>query len=124
VSGERGSRIGNGTGSTVLGSKRLSDVLIRLDECVVKSTIETVDIFHHASCAVEDVKVVTEQFLGPAADLVNWSVILEDFAHSATIAEPIEGIAPKELPVLADAPAAAGSFTDDWHRSGQDRESW
>ena len=61
---------------------------------------------------MKDLEVIAKEFLRPAADLVNGSIIFKDIEHGATIAHPKEFGAPQEFVVLADAPTAAGGFAD------------
>jgi hypothetical protein len=86
-------------------------VLSRTVELVVK-TRESVDITHHASWPMDDGKVVAEKFLGPTANLVDVSVVIEDFFHSAAVAKPVKVGAPEIFAKLADRPATAGCFAD------------
>ncbi len=75
-------------------------------------TGETVDISHHASRSVKNLKEVTEQLLSPTADLMDGPVILENFFDGTAITKPEELGAPEEFAVLADSPATATSFAN------------
>jgi hypothetical protein len=51
---------------------------------------------------MEDLKVVAKEFLRPSANLVDWPVVLQNFAHGAAVAEPKEFGAPEKFAVLTD----------------------
>jgi hypothetical protein len=53
------------------------------------------DVAHHAGRAVDNSKMVPEEFLGPAANLVDVAVVVKDFFHSATVTKPVEEGAPE-----------------------------
>ena len=55
---------------------------------------------------------IAKKLLSPASDLVDGSIIFEDFFDSSAIAQPKEFGTPKKFPVLADAPATAAGFTN------------
>jgi hypothetical protein len=82
------------------------------DESIVIIASKAIDISHHLSWAMEDLKEATKEFLGPAADLMNGAIILQNFFDSAAVAEPKEFGAPKKFPILANSPAPATGFTD------------
>jgi hypothetical protein len=77
------------------------------------STGECVDVGHHTSRAMNDSKVVAEQFLSPAANDMNLTVVVEDLFHGAAVADPVKHGAPEVLLVLGDAPTTAGGFANE-----------
>jgi hypothetical protein len=79
------------------------------DERVVEAS-EAIDVLHHARWAMKDLKEVSKQFLGPAADLVDGTSVLQNFLDSTAIAEPEEFGAPQKFAVLANGPAPAASL--------------
>jgi hypothetical protein len=59
---------------------------------------------------MEDLKVVAKELLRPLANLLDWPVVLQNFAHGAAVAEPKEFGAADKFAVLTDTPATAGSL--------------
>jgi hypothetical protein len=57
-------------------------------------------------------KVAAKDFLGPATNNVDLTVIIENFFHSAAIADPVKHSAPKTLLVLGNAPATTSGLAD------------
>jgi hypothetical protein len=55
------------------------------DESIVIMTSKAIDISHHPSWAMEHLKEVTEEFLSPATDLMNGSIILQDLFDGAAV---------------------------------------
>jgi hypothetical protein len=45
-----------------------------------------IDVTHHTGGAVNNGEMVPEQFLGPAANLVDLAVVFEDLFHCAAVA--------------------------------------
>jgi cell division protein FtsL len=70
-----GSRVSEGLSSTIIGSKLVSNFFIALNEAIVETAVETINVTHHASAAVEDTEEITKEFLRPAPYLVNGAVI-------------------------------------------------
>jgi hypothetical protein len=77
---------------------------------VVVEAGEGVNVAHHAGRAVDDGEMVTEEVLGPPADLMDLDVVLQDLLDGTAVAEPVEKGAPQVTPILADGPAPAGRF--------------
>ena len=73
---------------------------------------KAVDVPHHTSRSVKYLKEVSEKLLCPTSDLVDGTVIFQDFLNGAAIAEPKELGTPKKLPILADGPASTSGFAD------------
>ncbi len=73
---------------------------------------KAIDISHHARRAMDDLKEVSKEFLGPATDLMDRTIKVQNFFDSTAVAQPKEFGAPKELPILTDSPAATAGFTD------------
>jgi len=84
-----------------------------LTDKTVVTTGECVDVGHHASRAMDDSEMVTEQFLGPAADDVDLTIVIENLLHRTAIANPIEHSAPKIFLVLGNTPATTSGFTNE-----------
>jgi hypothetical protein len=61
---------------------------------------------------MDNSKVIAKELLGPAANDMNWAIVIKDLLHSAAIANPIKQYAPKILLVLGDTPTTASSFTN------------
>jgi hypothetical protein len=61
---------------------------------------------------MEDLKEITEKFLSPSTNLMDRSIIFEDFLDGAAVTEPKEFSTPEKFPVLTDGPATATSFAD------------
>jgi hypothetical protein len=71
------SRVAGGGASSAVGEGKLKgkgEVLG--DESIVIMASEAVDISHHSSWAMEDLKEATKEFLGLAADLMNGAIML------------------------------------------------
>ena len=106
-------RVISGRPTGAIGGMQLSGIEhVLIDETLV-SARECVNILHHASWAMDDGEVVTEKFLGPAADNMDLTIIIEDFFHSAAIANPVKHSAPKIFLVLGDTPATTSGFADE-----------
>lgn len=56
--------------------------------------------------------MVAEQFLGPAADDMDWSLVFEDLFDGAAVANPIKESAPKEFLIFGDSPSATSRFAN------------
>jgi len=56
---------------------------------------------------MENCEIVTQQFLSPAANLVDGHVIINEFMQSNAIGYPVKVGAPDILLELSDGPAAA-----------------
>ncbi len=54
-----------------------------------------------------------EEFLRPAAKLVQGSVVFEDLADGTAVAHPVEEASPEPASAFTDSPEADGAFTDD-----------
>jgi hypothetical protein len=62
--------------------------------------------------AMEDSKEITEKFLGPSTNLMDRSIIFEDFFDGAAVAELKEFSTPEKVPVLTDDPVTATGFSN------------
>jgi hypothetical protein len=56
--------------------------------------------------------MVAKQFLGPATDDMDWSLVFEDLFNGAAVANPIKESAPKEFLIFRDSPSATGRFAN------------
>ena len=83
------------------------------DQWVVEMAIEPIDIAHHASAAMEDLIMVAQEFLSPAANLMDGTFIFKNFLHGGAVAEPKELSAPKKFLVLTDAPATGTGLANE-----------
>jgi hypothetical protein len=108
---EHGRFVSGRSGGAISKIKLESDLEMLSNERMVE-TGEAVDILHHTSRPVENLEEVTEKLLSPTADLMNRTVILQNFFHGIAVAEPEELWAPKVFPILTDGPAATGSFAN------------
>jgi hypothetical protein len=82
--------IGGGASSSV-GKKELKgkgEVLG--DESVVIMTSKAIDVAHHPSWTVEHLEKVAKEFLSPATDLMNGSIVFKNLLDCTAIAEPKE----------------------------------
>jgi hypothetical protein len=61
---------------------------------------------------MKNLEVVAKEFLRPAANLVDWPVLFQDFAHGAAVAEPKDFGAPEKFAVLTATPATAASLAN------------
>jgi hypothetical protein len=113
VRGER-SRLVSSRAAAEVGRAEKSRMGLEFDkkELIIK-TGESVDIAHHASWPMDNGKVVAEEFLGPAANLMDVAFVIEDFFHGAAVTEPVKVGAPEVFAKLADSPAAASGFPDE-----------
>jgi hypothetical protein len=105
--------IGSRAGSTVSSIKLEGHHEVLSDERVIVVASKTIDIPHHTRRAMEDLKEITEKFLSPSTNLMDGSIIFEDFLDGAAVAEPKELSTPEKFPVLTDGPATATSFSDE-----------
>jgi|TARA_B110000240_G_scaffold46839_1_gene53070 hypothetical protein len=105
--------IGSRAGSTVSSIKLEGHHEVLSDERVIVVASKAVDIPHHTRRAMEDLKEITEKFLSPSTNLMDGSIIFEDFLDGAAVAEPKELSTPEKFPVLTDGPATATSFSDE-----------
>ena len=80
---------------------------------MVKASIQAINISHHSGRPVIDVEMVAKEFLSPASDNMDLTVVVEDFLHGATVADPIEHSSPKILFVLGDSPATTSSLANE-----------
>jgi hypothetical protein len=71
---------------------------------------KAVDISHHTSRSVENLKEATKKLLSPTADLMDGTIMLQNFFDGTAITKPEELRTPEEFAVLADSPATASSF--------------
>jgi hypothetical protein len=106
------SRVISGRPTGAIAGVQVSCIEHVLIDKTLVSARECVDILHHASWPMDDGEVVTEEFLSPATDDVDLTIVVEDFFHSAAVANPIKHSAPKIFLVLGDTPATASSFAD------------
>jgi hypothetical protein len=65
------------------------------DEYVVIMASNAIDIPHHTGWLVKNLEVVAKEFLGPAADLMNRSIIFQNFLDGTAIAKPKKNWYPK-----------------------------
>ncbi len=79
----------------------------------VEASAEAINIAHQTGWPVKNLEMISEKFLCPATDLMDWTIILKDLAHSTAIAEPKEFRAPKILAILADTPTATRGFANE-----------
>jgi hypothetical protein len=87
---EDSSVIGGGASCAVGEEKLKGKGEVLGDESIVIMASKAIDISHHSSWAMEDLEEVTKEFLGPAADLMNGAIILQNFFDSTAVAEPKE----------------------------------
>ena len=66
------SQSGGAVGRVELGG---GDVMHR-DQIILEPTGETINISHQTGRAVEDLKEISEDFLSPTPNLVNWAILL------------------------------------------------
>ena len=85
--------IGSGSSSTV-SKVELEGNLKALSDKRVVEACKAIDIFNHTRRVMENLKEVSKLLLGPAADLVNRAVVLENIFDGTTVAEPKEFGAP------------------------------
>jgi hypothetical protein len=83
------------------------------DERVIVVASKAVNIPHHMRRVMEDLKEITEKFLSPSTNLMDGSIIFEDFFDGAAVAEPKELSTPEKFPVLTDGPATATGFSNE-----------
>ena len=60
----------------------------------VSSAVEGINVDHHGTGPMNGCPSVREEFLGPSAELVAWSVVSGDFVDSVAVADPVEVGAP------------------------------
>jgi hypothetical protein len=73
-------------------------------------TFEAIDVFDHTSGSVKNLKEATKKLLSPTADLMDGTIMLQNFFDGTAITKPEELRTPEEFAVLADSPATASSF--------------
>jgi hypothetical protein len=74
--------IGGGASSTVGEEKLKGKGEVLGDESIVMMASKAIDISHHSSWAMEDLKEATKEHLGPAADLMNGAIMLQSQKNS------------------------------------------
>ena len=84
--GIENSRLVGGRSSGAISKIKLKGDLEVLGDQRVIETGEAVDVLHHASWSVKDLKEITEKLLGPSADLVDGTVVFQNFSDSTAIA--------------------------------------
>jgi hypothetical protein len=82
--------VGSRASSTVSSIKLESHYEVLSDEKVIVVASKAVDIPHHTRRVMEDLKEITEKFLSPSTNLIDGSIIFEDFLDGAAVAEPKE----------------------------------
>jgi hypothetical protein len=70
------------------------------------------NMLHHAGWAMNGGKVVGKEFLGPATDNMDLTIVIENFVHSAAIADPAKHSTPKTLLVLGNTPATTSGLAN------------
>jgi hypothetical protein len=105
--------VGSRSGSTVRATKLEGDREVLGDELVIRVASKAVDISHHMCRAMEDLKEITEKFLGPSTNLMDRTIIFENFLDGTAVAKPKEFSTPEKFPVLTDGPATATGFSDE-----------
>ena len=75
-------------------------------------TGKAVNVAHHSRGPMDAVEEVAEEFLRPPTDLVDGSSVVQDLFGGVAVTDPPEFGSPKELSVLADAPAPAAGFAN------------
>jgi hypothetical protein len=73
-------------------------------------TFEAIDVFDHTSGSVKNLKEATKKLLSPTANLMDGTVMIQNFFDGTAITKPEELGTPEEFAVLADSPATASSF--------------
>jgi hypothetical protein len=104
--------VGSRSSSTVGEIELESDCQMLGDERMIEAS-KAVNIPHHASRPMKDLEEVTKEFLGPTTDLMDGSVVFENFFDGAAIAKPKELRTPQKFAILADSPATAGGLADE-----------
>jgi hypothetical protein len=105
--------VGSRAGSTVSSIKLEGHREVLSDERDIVVVSKAIDIPHHTRRAMEDLKETTEKLLSPSTNLMDRSIIFEDFLDGAAVAEPKEFSTPEKFPVLTDGPATATGFSDE-----------
>ena len=109
---EDGRIIGGRPSSAIRCVKLKGEGEMLRNERVVETASKAVDVPHHARWTMKHLEKVAKKLLSPASDLVDGSIMFEDFFDSSAIAQPKEFGTPKKFPVLADAPVTAAGFTN------------
>ena len=73
--------------------------------------VESVNVDHHASWAVNHGKVITKEFLSEATDLMQGAFVVQDFFDCIAVAKPVKMSSPKIATILAHGPTAGASFS-------------
>jgi hypothetical protein len=105
--------VGSRAGSTVSSIKLEGHREVLSDERVIIVASKAINVPRHTRRVMEDLKEITEKFLGPSTNLMDGSIIFEDFLDGAAVAEPKEFSTPEKFPVLTDGPATATGFSDE-----------
>ena len=92
--------VGSRSGSTVRATKLEGDREVLGDELVIRVASKAVDISHHMCRAMEDLKEITKKFLGPSTNLMDRTIIFENFLDGTAVAKPKEFSTPEKFPVL------------------------
>ena len=70
---------GSRSGGTVRGIQLEGNREVLGDERVIIMASKAIDISHHTRRAMEDLKEITEKFLGPSTELMDRAIIFENF---------------------------------------------
>jgi hypothetical protein len=105
--------VGSRAGSTVSSIKLQGHREVLSDERLIVAVSRAVDVPHHMRRVIKDLKEITEKFLSPSTNLMDRSIIFEDFLDEAAVAEPKEFSTPEKFPVLTDDSATATGFSDE-----------
>jgi hypothetical protein len=81
--------VGSRAGSTISSIKLEGHREVLSNErVIVLVASKAVNIPHHTRRAMEDLKEIAEKFLSPSTNLMDGSIIFEDFLDGAAVAEP------------------------------------
>ena len=112
---QRKGRIGVGkrASDTVFEGGTLSNDNVSFDQGVafLVEAIESVDVDHHASRAVNTSEVVSEQFLCETGEGMDGTFVIQDGMDVLAITKPIKMGTPEIAATLTHAPTAAAGFT-------------
>ena len=112
----RGREVGGVIGPGAVGGILLGEFggpkMVAPNEGVLVLMLESIHVPHHASGSVDDGEVVTQQFLGPAADLGDFAIVVEDLFHGRAVSNKIKVGAPQIFAALFDAPSRSGDFAN------------
>ena len=78
-----------------------------------KTASEGINVSHHSCRVVHNMKEVAKKFLCPAANLVDGTVVFQNFLDATAVAKPIELGTPQVFSVMSNGPPTNGGLANE-----------